>query len=57
MADGQPQTAKVIVMGSTQSLSPRQQSTPHSTAFGFCTTWATAQRQSASPVGWQLGNI
>lgn len=25
MAGGQPQTAKVIVMGSTQSLSPRQQ--------------------------------
>lgn len=25
MAGGRPQTAKVIVMGSTQSLSPRQQ--------------------------------
>lgn len=34
MADAQPQTAKVIVMGSTQSLSSRRQPSPHSRALG-----------------------
>lgn len=53
MASGRPQTAKVIAMVSTQSLSTRLSQTPHSTVFGLYTTWAMAKRQSAFPVCWQ----